>query len=249
MHRKDIEMSYYIEVKDKKIPTIVRNYSNMNSIKIFFKGNVLNISKPKRTSIRKMLQIIKENEEEIYKQYVQINSLESKAIKHWNSGEKILYKGEEFQIERKSNSTKKVLITLDAKEKKIKIDIPEIIQDDFKRYVDKGIKNLFKNNTQNLIQERLPYWSKVTKIPYNNVKINDTSSKFGSCKPATKDLYFSARLIMLPQDKVDAIIVHELCHIVYANHSKDFYDLVKKYIPDYEQIDKWLKQNSNLLAI
>ncbi len=54
---------------------------------------------------------------------------------------------------------------------------------------------------------------------------------------------------MLPEDKVDAIIVHELCHILHNNHSKEFYELVKKYIPNYEEIDKWLKENSKAILI
>jgi len=48
---------------------------------------------------------------------------------------------------------------------------------------------------------------------------------------------------MLPKDKVDAIIVHELCHMKHKNHNKEFYGLVSKYIPNYKEIDKWLKVN------
>ena len=54
---------------------------------------------------------------------------------------------------------------------------------------------------------------------------------------------------MLPQEKIDAIIVHELCHIIHKNHSKDFYGLLKRYIPNYEEIDKWLKNNAKELVI
>ena len=39
--------NYFIKIKEKEIPVIVRNYRNTNSIKIYFKGNVLNISKSK----------------------------------------------------------------------------------------------------------------------------------------------------------------------------------------------------------
>ncbi len=116
-----------------------------------------------------------------------------------------------------------------------------------KRIIDQNIKQIFKNETQKLIQKRLPYWSKLTNLQYNSFKIGDATSKFGSCVPSTKALHFSNRLIMLPEDKVDAIIVHELCHIVHSNHSKEFYDLVKKYIPNYDEINKWLKQNSKMI--
>ena len=71
----------------------------------------------------------------------------------------------------------------------------------------------------------------------------------GSCIPSKKILHFSNRFIMLPEDKVDAIIVHELCHIIHSNHNKEFYELVKKYIPNYDEIDKWLKENSKMIMI
>lgn len=116
-----------------------------------------------------------------------------------------------------------------------------------KRIIDQNIKQIFKNETKKLIQKRLPYWSKITKVQYNSFKIGDAISKYGSCIPSTKALHFSNRLIMLPEDKVDAIIVHELCHIVHSNHSKEFYTLVKKYIPNYDEINKWLKQNSKII--
>lgn len=74
-------------------------------------------------------------------------------------------------------------------------------------------------------------------------------ANIGSCIPSKRILHFSNRLIMLPEDKVDAIIVHELCHIIHSNHSKNFYELVKKYIPNYDEINKWLKENSKAILI
>lgn len=52
---------------------------------------------------------------------------------------------------------------------------------------------------------------------------------------------------MLPEYVIDAIIVHELCHLKYKNHSKEFYELVSKYIPNYKDIDKWLKINGKII--
>lgn len=117
------------------------------------------------------------------------------------------------------------------------ITLPESIrQEDAKIYVDKLIKKLLRNNTEAVLAERLPYWSKITQIGYNEVKVRDATTKYGSCMPSKKKLYFSSRLVMLPEDKIEAIIVHELCHMIYKNHSKEFYDLVAKYI--YQIIKK-----------
>ena len=104
-------------------------------------------------------------------------------------------------------------------------------------------------NTEAILQEKLLYWSKKTNITYNSVKVRDAKTKYGSCTPKTKALHFSSRLVMLKEEAIDAIIVHELCHIVHPNHSKYFYNLVETYIPNYKEIDKYLKENSKLITI
>ena len=87
------------------------------------------------------------------------------------------------------------------------------------------------------------------KTEYYECKVGDATSKYGSCIPSKKALHFSNRLIMLPEDKIDAIIVHELSHMTYANHSEKFYHLVQEYIPNYFEIDKWLKKHVNRVMI
>ena len=78
---------HYINIKGKQIQTIIREYTTSNNLKIYFKGNILNISKPKRMTFKKLQKIIKENENEIYNQYNKIMSNENNYIKHWNTGE------------------------------------------------------------------------------------------------------------------------------------------------------------------
>ena len=238
----------YLKIKDLEIPVDIKNYKNSKSIKIYFKSNVLTITKPTRLSMKRLTETLKQNEEYIYDKYKKITSSEIDTIKQWRDGEKIYYKGEEFKIIRKIKDTTRIGVNLDIENKQILITLPEnISQEDTKKYVDKLIKKLLKSNTEILIAERLPYWSKITGFEYNQVKVRDAITRYGSCMPAKKNLYFSSRLIMLPQNVVDAIIVHELCHMKYKNHNKDFYDLVARYIPNYKEIDKWLKKNGKMI--
>ena len=108
---------------------------------------------------------------------------------------------------------------------------------------------LLKKNTEAMLEEKLPKWSKKMNLEYQGYKVRDTVSKYGSCVPQTKMLYFSARLKMLTGEQVDSIIVHELAHLVHANHQKPFYDLVKKYIPNYDEIHQELKKNQKRMMI
>lgn len=243
-------MKGYIELKDKKVSVIIRNYRNSNRLKMYFNGNILNISKPVYFSHRDLINMIKENEDSLYEEYMKIISIDNKKMKHWYDGEKILYEGEYYTLKTNKTEKDRFNLIINKKEKIFEVTIPNLAEnEERKEYIDYMVKKLFKNNTEVMLKEKLPYWEKVTGIRYKEFKVRDTISKYGSCKPHTKQLYFSSRLIMLPQDKVDAIIVHELAHIIHHNHSEKFYGLVKKYVPNYKEIDIWLKENINEILI
>ena len=237
-----------LKIKELEIPTEIKNYKTSKSIKIYFKGNVLNITKPTRLSKKRLLQILKDQEDDIYNKYKKILDSEIDSIKQWKTGEKIYYQGEEFSIVRNITDSKQISILLQPDNKLLLIEVPkDLEQNIIKQTVDKAIKKLFKNNTEVLIAKKLPYWSKITGLKYNEFKIRDATTRYGSCMPSKKNVYFSSRLIMLPEDKVDAIIVHELCHMKFKYHNKDFYNLVQTYIPNYKEIDEWLKQNGKII--
>ncbi len=237
-----------LKIKELEIPTEIKNYKTSKSIRIYFKGNVLNITKPTRLSKKRLLQILKDQEDDIYNKYKKILDSEIDSIKQWRTGEKIYYQGEEFSIVRTTTDLKQISIALQPDNKILLIKVPQDLEQNIiKQTVDKAIKKLFKNNTEVLIVQKLPYWSKITGFKYNEFKIRDATTRYGSCMPSKKNVYFSSRLIMLPDDKVDAIIVHELCHMKFKYHNKDFYNLVQTYIPDYKEIDEWLKQNGKII--
>lgn len=232
----------YIKIKELEIPINIKNYKNSKSIKIYFKGNVLNITKPTKLSKKIMMEVLKKEEQNLYNKYKEIISSEIKTVKQWKSGEKFFYKGKEYGIIRETIRKLEVNVKIDEENEKIIIKVPENIEQDVvKKTVDKVIKMILKKDTEMLIAKRLPYWCKITGFEYNEVKVRDAITRYGSCMPNKRNLYFSSRLIMLPIDKVDAIIVHELCHMKYKYHNNDFYKLVEKYIPNYKEIDKWLK--------
>ena len=241
-------MTGLIKVKDLEIPIEIKSYKTSKSVKIYFKGNQLTITKPKRLSNKTLMNIIKENEAQLYNKYKKILGAEINTIKQWSSGEKIHYQGEEFTIIREINTKKLINIEIKKEEKQIIIKVPKDVEHQIlKKSIDNAIKKIFKRNTEILISDKLPYWSNITKIEYNKVKVRDATTRYGSCMPSKKNLYFSSRLIMLPEEQVDAVIVHELCHIKFKNHDKNFYNLVSEFIPNYKELDKWLKKNGNII--
>lgn len=90
------------------------------------------------------------------------------------------------------------------------------------------------------IPERTAYWSKVTGLEPAYVKITSAKKRYGSCN-GKNGICFSFRLMVFPEKAIDYVIVHELAHIKYKNHSAQFYDLIERYIPEYKEYENILR--------
>lgn len=74
------------------------------------------------------------------------------------------------------------------------------------------------------------------------IKLNYTTSKWGSCS-SKRTIVFSTKLLLLPSNVIDYVIVHELAHLKEMNHSPRFWKWVESAMPDYKKWDKWLSKN------
>lgn len=79
------------------------------------------------------------------------------------------------------------------------------------------------------------------------VAVSSARSRWGSCSPDDR-LRFSWRLIMAPPEIVDYVVVHELCHMKFRNHSRDYWELVGQVLPDHRQRRAWLRDHGHRLT-
>ena len=83
-----------------------------------------------------------------------------------------------------------------------------------------------------LVHARLTYWNAMLGLAYGRVAIRNQRSRWGSCS-SQKNLNFNYRMIFLPHELIDYIVVHELCHLIEFNHSPAFWSHVERVLPDY----------------
>lgn len=76
------------------------------------------------------------------------------------------------------------------------------------------------------------------------VRFRKTKTKWGHCT-AKGVLQFNPLLMMAPVAVQDYLIIHELCHLKYMNHSKHFWQLVEANCPDYQESEQWLKEHGH----
>lgn len=148
-----------------------------------------------------------------------------RCVKHNEKSQKFYYLGNCYDI-----------ITISTKDIEIidnRIYVKSI--DYLNKWLQKEIKQIYKqhlNEIYNLFEEN---------IPYPSLKIRRMKTRWGVCNKKTKTVTLNSELIRYSLDKLDYVIVHELAHFIYFNHSSSFWSLVSKYCPDYKKIRKELK--------
>lgn len=93
---------------------------------------------------------------------------------------------------------------------------------------------LHKDDARKIVLDKLAYWNKFYGFDYNRVAIKNTRSRWGSCS-SKKNLNFNYRILFLPVELQDYLVVHELCHLKEMNHGSKFWSLVAEQIPDYKK--------------
>ena len=78
-------------------------------------------------------------------------------------------------------------------------------------------------------------------VTYGRISIRSAKTRWGSCS-SEGDLNFHWKLVLMPPEVLDYVVVHELAHRKEMNHSRKFWAEVKNVLPDYEKRRKWLKE-------
>ena len=102
-----------------------------------------------------------------------------------------------------------------------------------KNNIENIIKKWLREELESYINFRLKHYKKLMKVRYNSFHIKPYKSKPSSCSYNGR-IAFNLKIITMPRKVIDYILIHELCHLKQFNHSKNFWSLVEKYCPDFE---------------
>lgn len=120
---------------------------------------------------------------------------------------------------------------------------------DAKVFVNKNIKEedidkWYKKEATTVFKEHLDlcYNSFTRNIPYPSLTIRKMTTRWGVCNTREKRVTLNLELMKKPLFCLDYVIMHELSHLIHANHSKEFWALVEENCKDYKKIKKYMKE-------
>lgn len=109
-----------------------------------------------------------------------------------------------------------------------------------------GLEKWYREEAKKLLEQKARDFAFTAGAGYKLVKVRDQKSCWGSCTQRG-NLNFNWRIIMAPEKVIDYLVVHEVCHLIYMNHSKEYWGMVAKLCPDYKSGKQWLKANGYTL--
>ncbi|MFH1049278.1 MAG: M48 family metallopeptidase, partial [Patescibacteria group bacterium] len=107
---------------------------------------------------------------------------------------------------------------------------------------DNSEENYIKYKTEafDLAVKKIECYNKIYNFKFNKINIKNQKTRWGSCS-RKGNLNFNYKIALFPGKIANYIIIHELCHLKEFNHSRKFWNLVAKLMPDYLEIKKELR--------
>ena len=110
--------------------------------------------------------------------------------------------------------------------------LPSLNMDEIQKLADQA---------RTVIPEKVERYAALIGVTYGRITIRNQRSRWGSCS-SKGNLNFNCLLMLFPDDVIDYVVVHELCHRKHMNHSSAFYAEVERVFPEYRRCQKWLKE-------
>jgi predicted metal-dependent hydrolase len=214
-------------------PYHVRRHRRARSVKLRAEQHKgLMITVPYRFSVRELPGILEENKDWIIKQLSRIHLQPSLVLpdsitfysiqQTW----KINYEPADHIFRMTTHAPNEIMLQGD--------------QTDYQR-CRKILLHWIKKQSKLHLTAELQRISQETQLHYNGLMIRGQKTVWGSCT-SRKSISLNYKLFLLPAHLMRYVIIHELCHTKHLNHSTNFWSLVARFDPDYEQHRRELRQ-------
>lgn len=194
---------------------------------------------PISVSEEKIEAAVKSKEYQIFSKLAKWNELnQGKVKREYVNGQSFLYLGRNYRLK----ITEKQNVPL-------KISGGFFVLD--KEYLPKAekiFKDFYREKALRKIQDRLALLGEKFSHKPTYIKVLELQNRWASWTPKN-GLNFHWKCIMAPISVLDYIIVHEMVHLTYPNHSPEFWNELDKKMPDYREQETWLKRNGVKMAL
>ena len=210
------------------IDRIIRSKRRIVALIVESDGSVT-VRAPMRLPERAIREFVEKHVDWVEKKKAEMRAVVPTPSKQYQPGETFLYLGREYSLEVVAGQHKKLIL-----DDRFKITASALVN------AELVFQNWYRLQAKQWIVERVKHLAVSHQLHYEKVKITSARTRWGSCS-SRNTLSFSWRLMLTPPEVIEYVIIHELAHTMHHNHSKRFWTLMGKLMPDYKKLRKRLK--------
>ena len=216
-----------------------KNIKNIN-LKVNLDKKVT-MSIPMKMEIEIAKEFVKKKADWIKKQQNYYESFaEEKENITFENGETVYLLGKQYKMKIIPNTTNNIV----TKGKYFEINIKEKYIEN-KKYIRKVYDKWLKEYAERILNDLIIRYQSTLKkynIRIPKLEIRQMKSRWGSCIPSNNKVIFNLNLIKTPMCCIEYVVLHELSHFKYQNHSKNFYNFITIFMPDWKERKKILDE-------
>jgi predicted metal-dependent hydrolase len=203
--------------------------------------NTLQIKAPATMPLKEITNFIYRKEAWIKQKNALLQDADCELLNNTlKDGANLLFKGEKLTL----------AITLSSRKPSIHINADRLMVNLYGNQpapIDSFLKQWYVRQAATLLEEKTRFWCKKLAVTVNRITIKDQKTRWGSCS-SLGNINYNWRIVMAPDATIDYLVIHELSHRVFLDHSNKFWNLVETHCPDYIAQRLWLKQNGHRLT-
>lgn len=162
-----------------------------------------------------------------------INNKNISTEKKLNNNTTVKYLGKDFSVKLVTDKKQYTELINNC----IELHINDVDNLQIKQFL---LEQFYINEAKKLFSVLLKKYSAILNEDYSKVTIKRMKTRWGSCNPVKRTINLNLQLIEKPIDCIEYVVLHELAHIKHPNHSKDFWNYVSIYMPDWKTRRKLL---------
>lgn len=184
------------------------------------------ISAPHQTTPKTIDNLLKQKENWIKKQFKSLK-LQSSQDLEYSDGEEFYFLGKCYQLQL--HHAPYSHIQIDAKQLKLYTPNPNS-----KEHKQQLIEQWYYEQAKIYFEKAVAKYHPIVNRPIHKIRIKKMKTRWGSCNHSKGYINLNVELLKKPIESLEYVVFHELVHLIHPNHSRDFYDFIAQYMPDWK---------------
>ena len=219
---------------------LITRTKRKKTISILIKDGNVEVKAPFNLKQKEIDSFILKKEKWIKNKILFQKSIKKLPKKKFINGEVFKLLGKDLILKINISYTKKTYIKNDY----ICLDLKNNTKNN-KEKIKNELELFFRSFSERILKEKTLIESKKMNLKVKEIKVRSYKNRWGSCS-SNGNISYNWKLIMAPERIINYVIIHELCHLIHFNHSRDYWREVSKKLPNYKESKEWLKSNQYL---